>query len=127
MLLGTEITPQEFDWIKGALLALPTIASAVTAWAVLSGRGKTPQPLIVKGEQQVATKEEVTAQKLRIDALEGDLASIRFSITESERRMLAEGSRRAGTLHKRIDDVEKDISTVPAKVVALLKDTKGLI
>lgn len=117
----------EWDWIKGLLVALPTIASAITAWAVISGRGTTPQPLRVQGETRLATHEELETLSARVDDMNDDLTAIRNSIADSERRMLAEASRRAGTLHKRIDDVEKDIAGVPARTIALLKETKGLI
>jgi hypothetical protein len=121
----------EWEWIKAALYAVPTIASVVTAWAVLTGRAaKTEisgQPVEVKGAVRLATWEELEAVSERIDKLDGELESIRNSVVESERRLQQEASRRAANLHKRIDDMDKDIGNVPARTIALLKETKNLI
>ena len=117
----------EWDWIKGLFLALPTIASALTAWFVISGRGQTPQPFEVRGETRMATWEELESARVEIRKLDAAVAVIRDQIIDTERRLQTEGSRRAANLHKRMDEMDHDIDAVPGRVVALLRDTKGLI
>lgn len=117
----------EWDWLRGAFVALPTLASALTAWFVITGRGQTPQPLVVQGQARLVTKEELDTVTKRIDEMDGELTAIRESIVESERRMLAEGERRAVAIHKRMDAMAISIEAGPVRTIALIKETKGLI
>jgi len=71
-------------------------------------------------EAEFATKAEVAAVEADVDKLRDDLGAM-------ERRISTEASRRASTLHQRMDDMDKDISNVPSRVVAMLRDTKGLL
>lgn len=126
MFLG-EVTAVEMDWIKGAMLALPTIASAITAYFVISGRASAPQPFRVQGETRMATWEELQTIRHDVNSMRSDIEKTRTELIEMERRMQTEGSRRAANIHRRIEEMDKDIDAIPGRVVAMFKDTKGLL
>jgi hypothetical protein len=65
-----------------------------------------PQPLIVKQHDEYVTKEEFNEH---VSAMNQDLANMRREATEGRRNL------------------HRDIEAMPQKVIALLRDTKGLL
>jgi hypothetical protein len=82
------------------------------------------QPLRTVTEKELLTKQEhdthCSHMERRVVALEGRTTLIERKMETDKNEMLGAGERRAKELHRRID-------AVPSQVIALLKDTKGLI
>lgn len=95
------------DWIIAAIAAVPTIASAVTAWAVLTGKGTktvvTPSPLEVRGATRLATYEELRAVEKRIEKVETKFDTLARKIDADTKEILDAGEERAVRIHERID------------------------
>lgn len=125
--LLAEASPEGLTWIQGAIIGLPTIASAVTAWFVITGKGRTPQPLRVQGETRLATREELDDVAQAVDKVELDLKDARGEIHAMEHRLSADLETRVVAIHRRLDVMQVDVASVPARTVALIKDAKGLI
>lgn len=70
------------------------------------------QPITVTAPTRMATYDELAAVKDDVRKVDSDVQSMRREALESERRLLAEGSRRAGDLHKRMDTSDKLLSAV---------------
>ena len=71
-----------------------------------------PQPFVVSQERRMATHEELIAIKERAEKLDKDLAEIRSEIHKGTVALQLEGSRRAATIHRRVDDLAITVAKI---------------
>jgi polyhydroxyalkanoate synthesis regulator phasin len=95
------------------------------------GREILGQPIKFTQEEKVMTEAaHIAACKPlhhRVDVLESDVRAIRAKMDLDKHEIIQAGEERVSHLHRRIDGLKNDIAAQPAQIVALLKDTKGLI
>jgi len=116
------------EFIVMGIGVLILLGNAFTAWAVITGKAQRrdlgPQPFEVTMQDKPLTKSGHEAicgpLHVRVGALENRTDRIERKMEEDKNEMLKAGEVRAKDLHRRIDGI-------PAQVIALLKDTKGLI
>lgn len=63
----------------------------------------------------------------RVSVLEGDVREIRSQMKSDKREIIKAGDDRVASLKDEINDLRHDVNSAPARTVALLRDTKGLI
>ncbi len=107
------------------------IKRSLAADSVEMKHGRIPQPLLTKEHKDTFTRadHDLLCNPLhqRVTVLEGDVRAIRLTMAGDKKELLDAGDDRAKDIHKRIDDLKTEIAAAPAKTVALLKDTKGLL
>ena len=115
-------------WV-GVFALLFGVYMKVRTWEKsLKGDGEArqvgPQPFEVTLREKGLTKADHDALcgplHQRVGVLESDVRAIRKKMDADKNELLTAGEERAKDLHKRIDGI-------PHQVIALLKDTKGLI
>lgn len=123
------------DFIVMAIGVVVLLGNGVTAWAVLTGKGQKrelgPQPFEVTMKEKplsVAGHEALCGPlHKRVGVLEEDVRAIRAKMDLDKHEIIQSGEERVSHLHCRIDGLKDDIAAQPAQIVALLKNTKGLI
>lgn len=68
------------------------------------------QPLIVRADTRHATYEELRQLCDRVDNLDGDLKTIRADIARTREALTLEGSRRASSIHARVDNLATNVA-----------------
>lgn len=116
------------DFIVMAFGVVVLISNVVTSWAVLTGKAQKrdlgPQPFEVSMTEGSLTvglhREFCKPLQRRVTDLEVEVRTIKKKMELDKGEIIAAGEDRANALHTRIDGI-------PAKIIAILKDTKGLI
>ncbi len=111
------------------------MGTLVTAWAVLTGKSQKrdlgPQPFSVALEKEPLTvnahKELFGPLDQRVGVLESDVRMIRHKMEADKQEIIQAGEERLHEIRADIREVRKDMSAQPAQIVALLKNTKGLL
>jgi len=112
------------DPVTVVLAGFTTVASAVILFFTLMDRmqGKsgerkiTPQPLEISQRERMATFEELRDLRERVDEMDNDLKQIQGAIHDSESALKTEGSKRAASIHKRVDDLAHVTATALARL-----------
>lgn len=122
------------EFINMAFNSVILVAAVVTAWAVLtgkSGKREIQQPLRVQHEKEVITKaehaEHCTFMERRVFALEARADRIERKMETDKTEIIAAGAERLEELQSQLREIRRDVAAQPAQIVALLKNTKGLI
>ncbi len=106
-------------------------AWAVTAFAIAGGLNQVLRLLDRTKEKPIpaetyTTKEQCKTQRdaiaARVDRMEAEMGSLKGQLDTMGR----DNEERASRLHKRIDQLERDINQVPSQVIALLKTTGAI-
>jgi hypothetical protein len=107
------------------------IKRSLAADAAEQKKSSLPQPLLTKEHKDAFTRadHDLLCNPLhqRVTVLEGDVRAIRLTMAADKNELLDAGEDRAKDIHRRIDDLKTEIAAAPARTVALLKDTKGLL
>jgi hypothetical protein len=122
------------EFILMGLGVVILLGNAVTAWAVLTGKAgkrEIQQPLVIKSERELVSKRdhEETLQPIiaRVSTLENEVRVIRLKMESDKMEIIEAGEGRLREIREELNDIRKDIAATPAQVIALLKNTKGLI
>lgn len=121
-----------------ALTGFSTLSTAVLlvfkVYDLVTGKGKErniQQPLRVVEDPRVLTKEEhvehCSYMDRRVIALESRTDRIERKMETDKNAIIEAGEQRMINIHNRINDLQTALAHQPAQVVALLKNTKGLI
>lgn len=116
------------EYISMGFYCLILLGNAATAWAVLSGKAQKrdlgPQPFDVRVKDRALTVKDhenlCGPLHQRVGVLESDVRGLRAKMESDKDEIIKSGEERVKSLHARIDGV-------PAQLIALLRDTKGLI
>jgi methyl-accepting chemotaxis protein len=73
-------------------------------------RELVPGTLTIKPADRLATFEELKDLRLRVDGIDADLKGISRDIQQTKESLQTEGSRRAASIHKRVDELDKTVS-----------------
>jgi len=96
-----------------------------------AGKVDVQQPLRVLQEEHVLTKAEHVEHcfhmERRVTALESRTTMIERKMESDKTEIIAAGEQRSIHIHNRINDLGHEIAAQPAQIVALLKNTQGLI
>lgn len=97
-------------------------ASVLTAWRASGAQKRVimDQPLRTEAVERPLTRDAVGRLHRRVDVLEEDVKGIRSKMEADKLEIIKSGEDRASDLHRRMD-------ALPARVIALLRDTKGLL
>lgn len=76
--------------------------------------------------QTYATKEELRVLREELSGVRADIGVIRHEMKGDKSEILADGVRRTDQVHVRINDLEKEVGTIPNQVIVLLKHTGAL-
>ncbi len=136
-LLAVEVdNNQIFAGVVAALGILLGLYMKIRSWEK-SLRGEPdkreigPQPFEVSLKDKALTHRdhEILCGPLhhRVVVLESDVRAIRHTMQKDKQEIIASGEERVSQIHRRIDELKNDINAAPARTVALLKDTKGLL
>jgi hypothetical protein len=63
----------------------------------------------------------------RVGVLESDVREIRLKMDTDKREIITAGEDRMHEINLRLNQLGAEIANAPAKTVAMLKDTKGLL
>ena len=89
------------------------------------------QPFRITQDPQVLTKAEhveyVGHMDRRVVAVECRLNHMEHKMETDKTEIIRAGEERSIHIHNRINDLQSSIAAQPAQIVALLKNTKGLI
>lgn len=92
---------------------------------------KVQDPLNVRMTDTFVTRsahqETCSHMERRVSALELRASSIERKMEADKTEIIEAGAQRLAELRAEIRDVRKDLAATPAQIVALLKNTKGLI
>jgi hypothetical protein len=126
------------EFIVMGIGAIILLANGVTAWAVLTGKAAKrelgPQPFAVsmvdsKDKPLSVGGHDAICGPLhqRVGVLESDVRAIRLKMEADKREIITAGEDRMHEINLRLNQLATEIANAPAKTVAMLKDTKGLL
>jgi hypothetical protein len=119
----TPAGPAELGLWLGCLAAFLFIVNQGRKF--VGGFREEPRPLIT-----YATKEELRTLRedlrLQLDRVSADVGSIRDEMKSDKHDILEAGESRTERIHQRIDDMEKELNTIPNQVIVLLRHTGAL-
>lgn len=115
-----------------ALAAFALVVFKIVDW--FTGRAterKIQQPLRIVQDPQALSKaehiEHCSYMDRRVIALESRTDRIERKMETDKNAIIEAGEQRMINIHNRINDLQTALAHQPAQVVALLKNTKGLI
>ncbi len=90
---------------------------------------KQPVDVAIKKDPLTRGEHEALCVPLhqRVTVLESDVREIRSQMKADKREIISAGDDRVAVLREELNDLRKDVNSAPARTVALLRDTKGLI
>ena len=122
------------EFILMGLGVVILLGNAVTAWAVLTGKAgkrEIQQPLRVQHEKELITKSEhvehCAFMERRVFALEARADRIERKMETDKTEIIAAGAERLEELRTELREIRRDVQAAPAQMIAMLKNTKGLI
>ena len=115
-----------------ALAAFGLVVFKIVDWFTWrASERKIQQPLRIVQDPQALTKAEHVEHcghmERRVVALECRATLIERKMETDKTEIIKAGEERSIHIHNRINDLQTSIAAQPAQVVALLKNTKGLI
>lgn len=109
------------QWLEVFAWLVALVAGLTWIWSMVRpAKDNLPQPLEVKPHAAVASKAE-------IDQLHGRIKREREELDHQLQELRAENRMLRDKLDNEINELQMRIDSVPARVIELLRSTKGLI
>lgn len=118
---ASSITPA---FLKDAFLLLVVLVLPVAALVFSQFRKRLPQPLDVRSVPELMTAE---SHAMHRETMNGRVSALELRMNRVESKMESDKNEIISAVDHKLEKLEEKIDRTPAGVVALLKDTKGLL